>query len=97
MTALRLAKEQGATIVIVAHRPSILAHANKILVVDPGGCRLIDRAAREREKARLKVVQSGSDAAAESETQPVEAQPPAATAPAPRARRQPAKRVAKGK
>ncbi len=101
ITALRSAKAQGATVVIVAHRPSILAHADKVLVVDPAGCRLIDRAAREREKARLKVVQPGSDAAGKTEPQPVEAQPPAettpATTPAPKTRRQPAKRVAKAK
>jgi ABC-type protease/lipase transport system fused ATPase/permease subunit len=97
VTALRLAKEQGATIVIVAHRPSILAHADKILVLDAGGCRLIDRAAREREKARLQVVRPSSEDPAKPETSPVEVRPPAAAVPAPRTRRQPSKRVAKGK
>ncbi len=97
VTALRLAKEQGATIVIVAHRPSILAHADKIVVLDASGCRLIDRAAREREKARLQVVRPSAGGPAEPEAPPIEAQPPAATAPAPRTRRQPSKRVAKGK
>ncbi len=117
MTALHHAKEQGATIIIVAHRPSILARADKILVVDPGGCRLIDRAAREQEKARLKVVRTSSQRTAGPETRPIktrpiktqpaetkpaetkptEAKPPAAAAPAPRTRRQPSKRVAKGK
>jgi len=97
ITALRHAKSNGATIVIVAHRPSILAHADKILVVDPAGCRLIDRAAREQEKARLEVVQPSSGNAPEAETKPVEARPPAARAPAQKPRRQPAKRAAKGK
>lgn len=107
MTALRSAKERGATVIIVAHRPSILAHADIILVIDPRGCRLIDRAAREREKARLRVVQSGAGTDAPRENPSVEAHPPAAKAPAartstvkesaPKTRRQPAKRAAKGK
>jgi PrtD family type I secretion system ABC transporter len=99
MTALRHAKERGATIIIVAHRPSILAHADKILVIDPAGCRVIDRAAREGDKARLKVVQpaSGGDAKPELQLQPAEATPVTAPAPAPTTRRQPSKRVAKSK
>lgn len=104
ITALRQAKAQGATIFIVAHRPSILAHADKILVIDPAGCRLIDRAAREQEKARLQVVQPPVDGGAKHQPQPQPKMQPqpleaksAAAAPAARAKRQPSKRVAKSK
>jgi len=48
MLALRQAKARGATIVIVAHRASILGQADKVLHIEGGACRVIDKAALAR-------------------------------------------------
>ena len=66
MLALRQAKARGATIVIVAHRASILGQADKVLHIEGGACRVIDKAAL----ARLTVVTPTADGPARPAEQP---------------------------
>jgi len=46
MSVLTRAKAAGATIVLVAHRPSMIARADRILHIDGGLWRVVDRASR---------------------------------------------------
>jgi ATP-binding cassette subfamily C protein/ATP-binding cassette subfamily C protein EexD len=95
MLALRQAKARGATIVIVAHRASILGQADKVLHIEGGAWRVIDKAAL----ARLTVVAPTAGGPAQP------AHPPAAGPTAPPAEQRtvepapqpslPAKRAAK--
>ncbi len=59
MTALAAAKARGVTIVMIAHRPSVIAPADKVLLIEGGGAKLMDRAAR----AKLSVVEGNAAAA----------------------------------
>jgi ATP-binding cassette subfamily C exporter for protease/lipase len=68
MLALRQAKARGATIVIVAHRASILGQADKVLHIEGGACRVIDKAAL----ARLTVVTPTAGNPARPAEQPAE-------------------------
>jgi len=95
MLALRQAKARGATIVIVAHRASILGQADKVLHIEGGACRVIDKAAL----ARLTVVTPTAAGPARPPEKPAE-QPPKQAAERPAAeptpqRSLPAKRAGK--
>lgn len=59
MAALAAAKARGVTIVMIAHRPSVIAPADKVLLIEGGMAKLMDRAAR----AKLNVVEAGAAAA----------------------------------
>ncbi len=52
MAALQAAKGRRVTTVIIAHRPSVLAAADKVLLIEGGNARLIDRETR----AKLSIV-----------------------------------------
>ncbi len=46
MTAIQDLKRGGATTVIVAHRPSVMAHANRVMVLENGIGRVVERSKR---------------------------------------------------
>jgi PrtD family type I secretion system ABC transporter len=48
MAALKAAKARAVTTVVIAHRPSVLAAADKVLLIEGGNARLIDRARRTK-------------------------------------------------
>ena len=80
MLALRQAKARGAVIVVVAHRASILGQADRVLHIEGGAWRVIDKAAL----ARLSVVRPAADAASAATAAPA---PQPATAAVPPRRR----------
>jgi ABC-type protease/lipase transport system fused ATPase/permease subunit len=57
VTALERLKTKGATVIIVAHRPSILAHADRVLLLQDGGAKMVDK----KRPATFKVLNSDGD------------------------------------
>ncbi len=66
MAAIDAMKARGAAVVMVAHRPSILAHADRVILLEGGGSRLVQRSRR----VDLKLLTGG-------EAKPMSSTPPA--------------------
>jgi len=67
VSALEDLKARGRTIVIVAHRPSILAHADRVLMLQDGAAKLVEKSRR----ANLKLL--GDDSAEDKPAEPTTA------------------------
>jgi ABC-type protease/lipase transport system fused ATPase/permease subunit len=78
MTAIQDLKRRGATTVIVAHRPSVMAHANRVMVLENGIGRVVERSKR----ADLTVLTNAGPAAPETAAKPASVPTPN-TAPKP--------------
>ena len=71
IAALDDLRRDGAVVVIVAQRPSVLVHCTRVLVVDGGRARIIDR----RRKADLRVLSNPPAEAASAEVAEFKAAP----------------------
>ncbi len=59
VAALERLKARGATVVIVAHRPSILAHADRVLLLQGGSARIVGK---QQRRAKFRVLNSDGEA-----------------------------------
>ena len=71
IAALDDLRRDGAVVVIVAQRPSVLVHCSRVLIVDGGRARIIDR----RRKADLRVLSNPPAEAASAEVAEFKAAP----------------------